>query len=151
MSTDWTVWLFFVRMIAQGDDIWNLIDSNLSEKPTKNIINKSVASKFDDSGNIDLQQYEKYKAKLSIYKAKLNAYKEQNEAFKQLVRHIQSIICAEAAIFFANEEAHPYKLFRTLKLRYASNDQAMKIQIETKYRTLCMGPENQDLEKWLDE
>ena len=146
---DWTVWLFFVRMIAQGDDIWNLVDSSLSEKPEN--IKRSIAFVFDDSGDIDFQQYEKHKAKQGIYKAKLNVYKEQNEAFEQLVKHIQSTICAEAAIFLANEEAHPYNLLRTLKLRYVPDDQAMKIQIETKYRTLCMGSENQDLEKWLDE
>ena len=138
-------------MIAQGDDIWKLVDPSLSEN-SENIISKSIASEFDDSKEIDLQQYEKYKTKQGIYKAKLNAYKEQNETFKQLIRHIQLTICAEAAIFLANEEAHPYNLLRTLKLRYASDDQAMKIQIETKYRVLCMGPENRnglkkDLEK----
>ena len=143
-------------MIAQGNDIWELVDPNLSEKSKKNI-SKSVALEFDDLRDIDLQQYEKYKARQGIYKAKLNVYKEQNKAFKQLVKHIQSTICAKAANFLANEKAHLYNLLRTLKLRYAPNDQTMKIQIETKYDTLCMGPENrddsgnQDLEKILDK
>ena len=110
-----------------------------------------MTSEFDDSEEINFQTYEKYKAKQDIYKARLNAYKKQNEAFKQLVKHIQSTICAEAAIFFADEKAYPYNLLRILKLRYAPNDQAKKIQIETKYRTLFMGPGNQNVEKWLDE
>ena len=106
-----------------------------------------MTSEFDDSEKIDFQTYEKYKAKQGIYKTRLNVYKKQNEAFKQLMKHIQSIICAEAAIFFADEEVHSYNLLRILKLRYASNDQAKKIQIETKYRTLFMSPENQDVKK----
>ena len=146
---DWTVWLFFVRMIAEKNDIWKLIDPSFSEKPGN--INKPVASEFDDSGKINLQAYEKYKAKQGIYKTRLNVYKKQNEAFKQLMKHIQSTICAEAAIFLADEKAHPYNLLKTLKLRYAPNDQAKKIQIETKYRTLSMSPGNQDVEKWLNE
>lgn len=86
----------------------------------------------------------------AIHKTKLTRYETQREFFKQLLKHIQSTISTEAAIFIAEEEAHPYNLLRALKLRYAPTDQTKKMKIEAKYRELCRGPANQDVEKWLD-
>ena len=146
---DWTVWLSFVRWIAQGDKIWNLVDPSLPTKPEN--LEEPVAPEFDDSGDIDLQKYEKHKARKGLYKERLAKYEKQNDAFKTLTRHIGSTLSAEAAVLVADENAHPYDILRTLKLRYAPDDQAAKIQIETKYKSLCMGSGNQDIEKWLDD
>ena len=84
---------------------------------------------------------------MGIHKIKMVKYEKQNETFKQLIKHIQCTISAGAAILIAKEESHPYNLLKALKLRYAPTDQAKKMEIESKYRQLCMGLGNQDIEK----
>ena len=146
---DWTIWLSFIRMIAENDDVWNLINPDLTKKP-KNL-SKPQAPAYQGSrgANIDLEAYSQWKAQMRLHRADLAEYEKQKESMKQLIKQIQFSISADAAVLIANESSHPYNLLRALKLRFAPTDQTRKIQIKAKYRELCMGP-TEDIEKWLD-
>ena len=148
---DWPIWLSFVRIRAQSDNVWDLVDPSKSEKPAcLQKPTEPVTPTEDASGNINLVQFEQYKAKLIIHKAKLFKYNAQLEAFNRLILHVQSTIAATTAIYFENVEAHPYNILHALKLRFAPTDEARKIRIEARYRELCKGSSNQDVKKFLN-
>ena len=147
---DWTVWLSFIRMIAENDDVWNLINPDLIERPENILKPQAPVYQGSRGANIDLEAYNQWKAQMGLHRADLAEYEKQRESMKQLIKQIQSSISADAAVLIANESSHPYNLLRALKLRFAPTDQTRKIQIEAKYHELCKGPGNQDREMWLD-
>ena len=77
---------------------------------------------------------------MKLHRTDLIEYEKQKKSMKQLIKQIQFSISIDAAVLIANEPSHPYNLLRALKLRFAPTDQIRKIQIETKYRELCMRP-----------
>ena len=147
-SANWLIWLFFVRMIAESDKIWNLINSDQDTKSAH--LSKSAESKFDDSENINFDAYAKWKAKMKVYKVRMIKYEKQHEIFKPLIKHIQSTILIDVVVLIANKSSHSYNLFQMLKLRFAPTDQIKKMQIKTKYHEVCRKSENQNLNKWLN-
>ena len=53
---DWTVWLSFIRMIVENDNVWNLINPELATRPPH--LSEPVEPAYDgDIGQIDLEQY----------------------------------------------------------------------------------------------
>ena len=103
---DWPVWLSVIRMIAQGDRIWELVNPDVEEKPLG--IEEPIAPTFVDSDSIDFNAYAIYKARKELYKERLEPYLKQEEALKLFVRYIQSSIFSEAAVFISEETvAHP--------------------------------------------
>ena len=148
-STDWTVWLFFIKMIAENDNVWNLIDSDFETK--SDYLSKSKKLVYDEGvGDIDLKIYIKWKTKMNLHRTVMTKYEKQRKIFKQLIKQIQFFISADAAVLIANNSSHSYNLFRALKFCFAFFDQAKKIQIEIKYHEFCKKSENQNLEKWLN-
>lgn len=146
---DWPTWLSFVRIRAEGDHIWGLINPDLPARPA--CLEKPVKPAFNrGTGPIDLVAFEQHKALLVLYKSDLADYDVQNGAFNRIILHIQSTISATAAIFIQDVDAHPLNLLRTLKQRLSPTDEFRKIYIESKYHELCKGPGNQEIEKWLD-
>ena len=81
-SADWPIWLSFVRMLAESDKVWSLVDPDQDTKPAH--LSEPVEPEFDDSGDIDLEAYAKWKAKMGVHKARMIRYEKQHEAFKQL-------------------------------------------------------------------
>jgi hypothetical protein len=147
---DWITWLSFVKIRAQKNNIWELVDSNKNIrsfyliKSIESMIMKSInAKKF-------LRDYEIYKIRIIVYKTALTRYNDQKETFKNLIQFIQFIVFTSAAIFIQNVNAHSWDQLRALKQRLTSFDQIREIEIETKHNDLCKRSINQNVEKWLN-
>lgn len=149
---DWTVWLLFIRTRAQIDNIWDLVDPDIEERPLylTRPIEPTYEGPLETTKDFSITDFELYKARAVIYKAQLAKYTIQHEAFKGLITYIQSTISAAAAVFIQEVEAHPWNLLKALKRRLAPSDEYRRLEIEVKYRELCKGPGNQDIDKWLD-
>ena len=147
---DWSVWLSFIRMITMGDRIWDLVNPDLETKPQH--LAEPIEPVFVRGETLDLVAYNIYKADSEIHTKQLKKFQRQQDAFNGLVRHIQSTISAEAAVYLAEEkDPHPYKLLKRLKSRFAPTNTSRKIEIEAKHKELCRGPDNQNLDRWLDD
>jgi hypothetical protein len=132
-SIDWVTWLFFVRIRAQNDEIWELIDSNIEIKSislAKSI--ESIYQKSDRLKNFNQKTFDFYQSKAMLYKAKLAKYEKQFEAFKKLIQFIQSTIFNSVTILIQDVNAHSQKQLEVLKARLSSSNHAKKIIIETK-------------------
>ena len=147
---DWPVWLSAIRMIAQGDEIWDLMNSDLTTKPTG--LPEPKRPVFQRTLPVDAAKYAEYKIQKEWYEEDLKPYIKQEKSLKLLIRYINAFISSEAAVFIAGEKiAHPWNLLRTLKSRFAPTNTAKKMEVEAKHRQLCLEPGNQDIDKWLDQ
>ena len=144
---DWTVWLSFVRTRAQIDNIWDLVNPDIEERPPHltRPIEPTYEGPLDATTDFNITDFELYKARAVVYKAQLAKHTIQHEALKGLITYIQSTIFAATAIFIQEVEAHPWNLLGALKKRLASSDEYRRLEIEVKYRDLCRGPGNQDI------
>lgn len=149
---DWDTWISFVKSRADNNDIWELVNPELTEKPET--LKKPQKPNYDlpeDDAQFDQKKFEAYKARMQLYKADLAEYEKQKKAFGDLISFIQETITTSTAIFIQKEDTHPWNLLRALKRRLAPSDDARSLEIEQKYIKLRKGPANQDLDKWLDE
>lgn len=148
-SADWPIWLAFVRMLAEGEKVWDLVNPDLESKPAN--LEEPVEPVFNvGSGTIDESLYRQHKIRMQLYQNAMTPYKRQQDSLNMLIRHIQSTISSEIAVYLQHEKSHPYTLLRVLKLRIAPTDHARKREIEQKYRDLSKRPASQHIDKWLD-
>ena len=85
--TDWTVWLSFIRMIAENDNVWDLINSELATRSFH--LSKPIELAYDeDIEQIDLKQYNRWKTKMGLHKTVMIRYEKQKEIFKQIIKQI---------------------------------------------------------------
>ena len=138
-------------MIAENDQIWNLINSNLKIKSENLSKFETFVYSKSKGANMNLKAYSIWKTEMSLHRIDLIDYEKQKESMKQLIKQIQFSISVNVVVLIANESSHSYNLLRALKLRFAFFDQTKKIQIETKYHDFCKKSKNQNLKKWLNE
>ena len=150
-SANWIVWLFFVRIRAQVNNIWNFVNLDVKMRPLHLI--RSVESMYEETLKIDqfdVNDFELYKTKTIIYKTQLTKYNIQHEIFKRLIIYIQIIIFITAVVFIQKVKTHSWNLLRALKKRFVSFNEYRRLKIEIKYWDLCRGPNNQNIDKWLN-
>ena len=82
------------------------------------------------------------------YKEDLDLFKKQESALNNLRCHIQEAVSRNYLIYTFCCDT-PYDMLVSLKQRVAPTDDAQKLQFATQYVKLKMGPQNQNIEIWL--
>ena len=151
-SSDWDTWLSFVRNRAEGNDIWELVNPELTERPaTLERPKKPEPGQDFNSGPVDTQNYDRYKIQKKEFISELALYDRQKKALTDLVSFIQETIATQYAVNIEAEPSHPWNQLVALKRRLAPSDSSRKAELEQSNIRISKGPINQDLDKWLDE
>ena len=84
--SDWDTCISFVRTRAENNNIWKLVNPELTEKPAS--LSEPVTPTYDqatDDEQFDPKKYEAYKARVQVYKMELAKFDRQQKAFGDLI------------------------------------------------------------------
>jgi hypothetical protein len=153
--SNWKPWLFVVKTIADGGDIWKYINPELDtepvvpnrpEKPTPQEINPNKPSIL----GLDAAEKETFKLLLSVYKEDLAIAKQVLDTIQTVRNHIVKTVSTKN-ITYIDDKTTVYQMLVALKKRLAPTDYAQKLDVVQKYNKLKTYSKEEDVEKWLKD
>ncbi len=150
-STDWDVWISFVRSRTENSEIWELVNSNLETKSID--LQRSINSSFNVStraSEIDKDAYDLYKIQSHVYKTSLVEYEREKKVLSKLNSFIRKSLAIQNAMYIQKIDSHLWNVLRALKQRLAFTNTICSLEIERKYHQLCKRSERQEIEKWIE-
>ena len=153
--SDWKPWLFIVKTMADGGDIWIYINPDLQTEPVIPIrpnrptpqdvnVNKTTVVELDPA------ERDIYKVLLSVYKEDLANTNKILDTIQAVRTHIVTTVSAKN-ITYIDDKDTVYKMLIALKKRLAPTDYARKLEVIRKYNKLKTFTKRESIEKWLKD
>ena len=152
---DWQSWLFVVKTMAEGSDVWGFINPELNSPllmpskpmmPTAQMIKESATSLI----NLDTEERELYKMLLAEFRENQQLNKQIRDALQRILDHIVTSVSKDN-LYIIEDSTTVHAMLVELKRRLAPTDRARKLEITQRYQGLKMFNKRQDIEKWLRE
>lgn len=150
---DWETWLFIVKTMAEGADVWEFINPELDtvpEVPPRPIIPTAQDIKNTATSLVDLtiEDRELFKLMLANYKEVQQINRRIRDSLIKILDHITTSISKDN-VYIIRSCSTARDMLVELKRRLAPTNHAQKLEIIDKYQRLKMFTKNQDIEKWL--
>ena len=151
----WESWLFVIKTIADGGDVWNYIDPDLDTepeipsrlgKPLVQHINPDKRSIFD----LNSEEKDTYKLLMTEYREDLAIAKQILDTIQVVRNHIVKTV-STSNIVYISDKTLVYQMLAALKKRLAPTDYARKLELASKYNKLKLYSKKEDVEKWLKD
>jgi len=151
--SDWDAWLFGVKIIARGSQIWDyinpdiLIEPNIPRlpmKPTPDNVNQDKSTILE----LDLSERETYRLLLADYKEELAITNQIYTGLQNVQKHLAATVAA-SNIVYINDKTTVYQMLVALKKRLAPTDYARKLEITKKYLNTKTFSKTEEVETWL--
>lgn len=153
--SDWKPWLFVVKTIADGGDIWGYINPDLDTEPVVPIRpEKPAPQEVNSSKNsivaLDPTEKETFKILLSVYKEDLAKANKVLDTIQAVRTYIVKTVSTKN-ITYIDDKTTVYQMLVALKKRLAPTDYAQKLDVVQKYNKLKTYSKEEDVEKWLED
>ncbi len=126
--SDWELWLFVIKTIADRGDTWPYIDPDLPEEPA--VPTRPVMPKITDINlqkntlsQLDTTEKEMLKLSLAMYKEDLINTNKILDTIQSVCKHIITTISTRNIIYI-NDKTTVYQMLVALKKRLAPMDYA---------------------------
>lgn len=124
-SADWDAWITFIRINAQIEGVWDLMNPNLATEPhlpkePARPLASSVKHGAYSEADLDEKQLKLLERKENNYYKDMAVYMEKMEPLKQLQRLVVATVAPTNLMYAGADETNtPYKLLLALKKRLA--------------------------------
>jgi hypothetical protein len=150
---DWQPWLFIVKTMAEGSDVWRYINPEIDTtpaipprpiKPTIQQIKAAATSLVD----LTVEERDLYKLMLADYKEDQLINKQIRDAIQRILDHIVTTVSKEN-LYIIEDLSLVHTMLVELRRRLAPKDQARKLEVIDQYQKLKVYNKRQEVEKWL--
>jgi hypothetical protein len=153
LPSDWESWIFVVKTIANGGDVWKYINPDLGiepivpsrpEMPTPSGINPTKTTLPE----LDLAEKETFKLLLAIYKEDQSTVKQALDVIQTIRTHIVTTVSINN-ISYIKDNSTVYQMLVALKKRLAPTDRARKLDLIRQYSKIKTFRKNEPVDQWL--
>lgn len=156
-SSDWRPWLFIIKSLALGGNVWKYIDPDLASplpEPTlptsPEAIEASPVARHTTLATLTPDERDVFKLLYNEYKEKLSQVKAEIESLKLIRTHLVTSVSKENVVYIESKEGI-HDMLVALKKRLAPTDEARKLEIIGKYNRLRTFDKRTDVETWCKE
>src|ERR1700733_2318078 len=150
---DWQPWLFIVKTMAEGSDVWRYINPEIDTppvipprpiKPTIQQIKAAATSLVD----LAVEERDLYKLMLADYKEDQLINKQIRDAIQRILDHMVTTVSKDN-LYIIEDLSSVHTMLIELRRRLAPKNQARKLEVIDQYQKLKVYNKRQEVEKWL--
>src|SRR5271155_1631553 len=151
LPSHWDSWIFVVKSIADGGDVWKYINPDLEnepaipsrpEKPTAKDVNPAKSS----TTSLTTTELDMYKVLLTEYREDLATVKQVLDTLQTVRNHVVTTISVTNVVYI-KDKTTVYQMLVALKKRLAPTDYARKLEVVRRYNKLKSYSKRETVEK----